>query len=60
LRAPTDMETRFRDALSRIQIEELSCTEAEWKGCIESNVQQIARGGLYVESNVYTEGRGPP
>ncbi|ETP06436.1 hypothetical protein F441_17165 [Phytophthora nicotianae CJ01A1] len=46
LRAPTDMETRLRDELSRIRIEELSCTEAESKGCIESNVQQIVRGDL--------------
>ncbi|KAG6977317.1 hypothetical protein JG688_00000451 [Phytophthora aleatoria] len=40
LRAPKDMETCLRDVLAKIDIEELSCTEAEWNGCIESNTPQ--------------------
>ncbi|KAF1780292.1 hypothetical protein GQ600_1536 [Phytophthora cactorum] len=60
LRAPKDMETCLRDVLAKIDIEELSCTEAEWNGCIESNVSQVAKGDLHVHSNVYTEGGGGP
>ncbi|KAG6973606.1 hypothetical protein JG687_00000791 [Phytophthora cactorum] len=54
------METCLPDVLANIDIEELSCTVAEWNGCIESNVSQIAKGDLHVHSNVYTEGGGAP
>ncbi|KAF1791329.1 hypothetical protein GQ600_17643 [Phytophthora cactorum] len=40
LRAPNDMETCLPDVLANIDIEELSCTVAEWNGCIESNTPQ--------------------
>ncbi|KAF4044939.1 hypothetical protein GN244_ATG02644 [Phytophthora infestans] len=38
LRTPIDMESTLRDVFSNIGVNELSCTEIEWKGCIECNV----------------------
>ncbi|KAE9268971.1 hypothetical protein PF001_g29432 [Phytophthora fragariae] len=58
LRPPEEMAARFANALQEVSITDISCTEHEWRGSVDSNLKQIKRGDLYVKSNVFSEGGG--
>ncbi|KAE9051055.1 hypothetical protein PR001_g1803 [Phytophthora rubi] len=58
LRPPEEMAARFANALQEVSITDVSCTEHEWRGSVDSNLKQIKRGDLYVKSNVFSEGGG--
>ncbi|KAE9122469.1 hypothetical protein PF005_g3629 [Phytophthora fragariae] len=55
LRPPQGMKVQFRRVASSIAPKELSCTEAIWRGCIDSSAAQIRSGDLYGVNNDYTE-----
>ncbi|OWZ13468.1 hypothetical protein PHMEG_00013197 [Phytophthora megakarya] len=55
LRPPEEMEAAFRRVTSLISPQDLSCTEAIWNGCVESNATQIRNGDMFVECNHYAE-----
>ncbi|EGZ25574.1 hypothetical protein PHYSODRAFT_344979 [Phytophthora sojae] len=58
LRPPEEMEARFVTALQDVALTDISCSEQEWQGSVDSNLKQIKRGDLYVENNVFSEGGG--
>ncbi|KAE9145146.1 hypothetical protein PF005_g33684, partial [Phytophthora fragariae] len=51
LRSPEEMAARFANALQEVSISDISCTEHEWRGSVDSNLKQIKRGDFYVKSN---------
>ncbi|EGZ23270.1 hypothetical protein PHYSODRAFT_324496 [Phytophthora sojae] len=58
LRPPEEMEARFVTALQDVALTDISCSEQEWQGSVDSNLKQVKRGDLYVENNVFSEGGG--
>ncbi|RLN91884.1 hypothetical protein BBJ28_00026613 [Nothophytophthora sp. Chile5] len=55
LRNPKDMTANLRAAMSTVKPTDVSCSHAEWNGCVESNLKQIERGDVFVEHNSYEE-----
>ncbi|OWZ03818.1 hypothetical protein PHMEG_00024387 [Phytophthora megakarya] len=55
LRPSEEMEAAFRRVSSLISPQDLSCTEAIWNGCVESNATRIRNGDMFVECNDYAE-----
>ncbi|ETP01116.1 hypothetical protein F441_21574, partial [Phytophthora nicotianae CJ01A1] len=47
-----------QDPFHVIQRCDISCSESEWQGGVNSNLKQIERGDLYVHDNVFKEGGG--
>ncbi|KAF4141833.1 hypothetical protein GN958_ATG08980 [Phytophthora infestans] len=52
---PQEMEEKFRDVTGAVTARDMSCSEAIWHGCVESNATQIRNGDLFVGTNDYTE-----
>ncbi|ETN09731.1 hypothetical protein PPTG_11334 [Phytophthora nicotianae INRA-310] len=59
LRSPAQMSERIKEAVGSVSSRHLNCSDHEWTGTLNNNLEQIKRGGLYVENNTYKEGGGP-
>ena len=55
LKRPDQMCDAFTGIVSSVEHKDLCCTTAQWQGCVNSNLEQIRRGDLWIDSNTYTE-----
>ncbi|POM79051.1 LOW QUALITY PROTEIN: Hypothetical protein PHPALM_3343 [Phytophthora palmivora] len=56
LRNPDDMADRLREIVKNVNPDELSCSQKEWSGCLNSKLKQIACEDLYMHENTHVEG----
>ncbi|ETO76414.1 hypothetical protein F444_08181 [Phytophthora nicotianae P1976] len=59
LRSPAQMSKRIKEAVGSVSSRHLNCSDHEWMGTLNNNLEQVKRGDLYVENNTYKEGGGP-
>lgn len=51
LRDSADMEMLLTQLCEKVRLSDLACSEAEWRGCIQSNISQIRRGNMDIAEN---------
>ncbi|OWZ20207.1 LOW QUALITY PROTEIN: hypothetical protein PHMEG_0005407 [Phytophthora megakarya] len=56
LRVPSEMAVRVEAASNAVLPKDVGCSDLEWHGTLNSNLQQIRRGDLEVATNTYNEG----
>ncbi|KAE9167752.1 hypothetical protein PF002_g30798, partial [Phytophthora fragariae] len=56
IRSPSTTAEMFATAISSVPASSIRVSSSEWEGCVNSNLEQIRQGDLFVEESDYNEG----
>ncbi|EGZ15554.1 hypothetical protein PHYSODRAFT_505831 [Phytophthora sojae] len=56
IRSPSATAEKFAEAASSVPTSSIRVSTSEWEGCVNSNLEQIRQGDLFVEESDYSEG----